>query len=665
MAEYITFDIDKIAHYHQIEQVIQQATDIIEFNKKNIDALTSFDELILPIEKIEFKLEQQWSLLDHLQNVNNCQETREQHQKTLALISDFQTHYALDQNLMKVYEKALQQKDLNDDQRILIDHSLINFKLAGVLLDEEKKQRIFSINQETTSLSEKFSNHLLDTTEKWTMDVTLEELEGLSAAQLNYLAQIALEHESSSPYMLNLSSPCYQMILTNCKNSVLRKKLYEAYAHRASQYDGHGLAYNNASVVQDLLVLRKEEANLLGYDSYRDYVLQKRFAQTAEDVSIFLKEFVQAVQPAAKADLHKLKVLAQQDGLVELAPWDIAFYSEELKKQTLNINDEEIRQYFQLDHVLKTMLDEFGQIYGFIVKPADYPTWHEDVFTINLIDPTTLKLIGTLYIDLYARPGKRQGAWMSGALSKIDYKDWQGLPVAYIVCNFRKDTAVTLAFDDVQTLFHEFGHSLHHLLTERTLPSIAGIHQVPWDIVELPSQLNEQWCFNRDFLKKLSCHLETGEPLSAEFIDNLIATRQFLASLFLLRQLEFATFDWEIHGEELIDDVVVYWHNLRNKIAVIPTIPTHSFPLGFSHIFDGGYAAGYYSYLWADAYVYQVFDKMMEYEHKKDAGEAFKANFLAIGPSLSLKESLHAFLGKEQSVLPLLKAYGLHSEQNL
>jgi oligopeptidase A len=449
------------------------------------------------------------------------------------------------------------------------------------------------------------------------------------------------------------------MIMTNCSHRGLRERLYKAYAHRASRYDENGPAYDNAAVAVSILNLRREEAALLGYPEYAQYALSKRFAHTPESVSTFLKQLIIAIKPKAEKEFIKIKTLAINDGLTEIEPWDVAFYSEQLKKQELSIHDEEIREYFTLDRVLPLMLETFGDMYGFKTRQEHFPSWHKDVISLSLLNNKTQDPIGVLYIDLYARNGKRQGAWMSGAGSKVDYKSWKALPVAYIVCNFRKDDEGTLSFDDLQTLFHEFGHSLHHLLTQRTLPSIAGINQVPWDIVELPSQLSEQWCFEKSFLKKLSAHRDTKQPLSDDLINNLIKTRQFMASLFLLRQLEFASFDWGIHGKDHINDVVGYWHEIRRDIAVTPSIATHAFPLSFSHIFDGGYAAGYYSYLWADAYVYQVYEKMKAYKTMHSAGTAFKEKFLTIGPSLSLQESLHEFLGEEQSIKPFLKAYGI------
>jgi oligopeptidase A len=660
MFDYPVFNINRVEHYQHVEQLIDHASQIIELNKKNINLIASFDELILPIEEAEARLMEEWSLLDHLQNVNNNNELREQHQKTSELLTHFQTKYSLDTDLMKLYQKAAEQPKLTEDQKLLLDHALINFKLAGVLLEETDKKKLFNINQEINELSEKFGNQLLDSTDQWVLSINEEEASGLNSNQLNYLKQIALEHKLTTACGLNLSPPCVQMILGDCTNRVLREKIYKANAHRASQFDETNPSYDNSLLACKILTLRQQEAQILGYESYRAYALTKRFAENVEEVSDFLDNLVQEIKPIAAQEIKKIEALAKQDGIEQLEAWDLGFYSEQLKKQTLLIHDEEIRQYFSLDRSLMIMLETFGSMYGFKTKlETDQNTWHKDVFLISLIDSQTNKPIGKIYFDLYARSNKRKGAWMNGARSRINYKEWKQDPIAYIVCNFRKDNPATLSFDDLQTLFHEFGHSLHHLLTQRALPSIAGIHQVPWDIVELPSQLNEQWCFEKEFLKNLSAHTETQEQLNDHLIDNLIKTRQFQASLFLLRQVEFATLDWNLYGDDQIDDVVSYWQELRKKIAVTPSIPTHAFPLSFSHSFDGGYAAGYYSYLWADAYVYQVYDRMLTYNSMEEAGTAFKNKFLAIGPSLSLKQSLHEFLGEKQSIKPLLKAYGI------
>ena len=330
------------------------------------------------------------------------------------------------------------------------------------------------------------------------------------------------------------------------------------------------------------------------------------------------------------------------------------------EKKTLDFNEQELKVYFPLEHVQNQMFELFGNLYGFSVKERqDIQTWHEDARAYELVAKQTGQTIGFLLADFFARPKKRSGAWMSDARSFVSYKNWEEKPVAHLICNFQKASRPTLTFRDVETLFHEFGHSLHHLLTERTLPSIAGINEVAWDIVELPSQLNEQWCYQPEILKKLSSHLDTQEPLSDKLIQKVIDSRCFHASLHLIRQLEFSQFDWKIHAQSSCENPIEFWKEMRADINVTPSYELNAFPLSFSHIFSGGYAAGYYSYLWAEAYCHQVFDHFKKHEFSKQVTEDFKKSFLSRGGDLHLKDTLHKYLQNEQDLTPLLQAYAI------
>ncbi len=656
----LNFNIDRQHSYEQLALEITESNKLLNniiSDKKNID---SFEEKIILIEKIFNSLQQKWGLLDHLQNVLNEENLREIHNSTNELFSNFFNEWSLSKDLMSVYQIVSESKNLNEDEKLALSQSLLDFKLAGVLLEDDQKKELMEIQLKLSSLSNKFGENVLDSTDNWKKIVQECDLDGLSDAQKDYLKNLAKEINQDG-FLINLSGPCYQLVMTYCSVRDTRKKIYEANAHKASKYDETSSEYDNQAIAEDILKLRKKEALLLGYSSIGEMSLEKRFAKKASEIEDFYNNLITKIQPIAKKEYLDLENFAKQkDALEHLEPWDIAYYSQLLKLEELSLDEEKVREYFKLSKVLTDMFDLFGKLFNFkIKKNTTAPIWHEDVLCFEIIKEDGS--CGYLYLDLFARNKKRAGAWMSGAIDKASCNTWRQDPTAYIICNFRKNEHSLLRFDEIETLFHEFGHSLHHLLTKRTIPSIAGINQVPWDIVELPSQLLEQWCYEPSFLKKMSEHFQTKESLPLTIIETLCSSKKFQAGLFFLRQIEFGLFDWEVHENYLSSntDISEFWKGLRSKFAATPIISTHSFPLSFTHIFDGGYAAGYYSYLWADAYVYQVYQKIQKSTDTQKACEKFMSKFLSLGGSLSLKESLHEFLEEPQSVDPLLLAHGL------
>ena len=660
MIEIINFDMPQEEMYLQIEHKIEANKNTIEQIKQQSNP--SFDTLVVPIEKQESDLSDMWSLASHLQSVKNKEQVRQRHQEVQQKLAAYYSDIGFDKELMDNFKKV-NNAHLDSEQQTVVSQALLNFHLSGVDLEKDKKDKLFGLRQHLSKLTTKFSENVLDATDKWVIEVNDDQLDGLNDEQKNYFKGLAKTHKKDSPYAIGLDAPSYQIILNYCDNRELRERLYKAYAVRASHNDQVNIQYNNKDIATDIIKTRYEIATTLGYQNYLEYSLANKFAQSPKDVTNFLDNLIKRVRPKALSEYKELErfALSQDNSPKSIQPWDIGYYTQKLKKERLNYNEEELREYFPCEHVINQMFDLFGGLYGFKVEQVEnIQVWNEKVKAYKLISLKDNSTIGYLYADLFARQKKRGGAWMSDAQSYVNYQSWNQKPVAYLVCNFQDAQTPTLTFSDVETLFHEFGHTLHHLLTKRQLPSIAGINEVPWDIVELPSQLQEQWCFERDMLKKLSSHKETNEQLPDDKIDKIIESRQFLASLHLIRQLEFAKFDWTIHQQSKCEDPIAFWFDLRKDIAVMDTYSKHAFPLTFSHIFAGGYAAGYYSYLWAEAYAHQVFSHLKTHNFSTQATDGFKEHFLSVGGDLKLKEKLHQYLGDEQNVEPLINAYGIN-----
>ena len=648
------------------EQMYLQIEEKIDSNRQNLTLLKnienpSFDDLVVPIEKQENSLSQMWSLASHLQSVKNQEDIRQRHQEVQNKVSAYYSELGFDKELMNLFE-TISENTLSVDQNTVINKSLLNFKLSGVNLPKEKQEQLFTLRQKLSELSTQFSEHVLDATDKWVLPVKEEELQGLNQNQKDYLKQVSKNHNLNSEYAVGLDSPSYIMIMSYCDNRSLREAIYKANARKAGPNDSTSKQYDNTEIALEILSLRSQIASILGYSNYLEYSLANKFAENPRDVQQFLDNLIKKVRPGALKEKEELEsfIKSLHDYPSQVEPWDISYYIQKLKKKKLDYNEEELREYFPATHVMDQMFDIFGHLYKFKVKKRkDISTWEKLVDAYELISTQDNTTIGYLYVDLYARPKKRGGAWMSDAQSYVNYETWQEKPIAYLICNFQHSSQPTLTFRDVETLFHEFGHSLHHLLTQRQLPSIAGINEVSWDIVELPSQLQEQWCWDKKMLKKLSKHEKTGDSLPDQKIEKIIKSRHFQASSHLIRQLEFASLDWSIHGEQKVDSIVQYWKNLRKDIAVYSTYTEHVFPLSFSHIFAGGYAAGYYSYLWAETYAHQVYFHMKEQNFSDESSRGFVDSFLAKGGDENLRESLHEYLGDNQKIEPLLESYGV------
>lgn len=649
------------------EQMYEIIEEKIESNRSALASLKmtespTFATLVFPIEQQDEELSQLWSIASHLQSVNNQEQFRQRHQEIEKKLSAHYSEIGFDRELMDLF-KTLSSENLNDDERLVIQRSLLNFKLSGVDLPKAQQDELFALRQELSAKTTKFSENVIDATDKWVIDLTEDDLQGLNDNQKSYLAHLAKAHQRESAYCAGLDAPSYSMILTYAQKRSLREKIYKAYTTKASPLDQVSAQYDNTTVTKEIIELRSKIAKVLGYKNYLELSLAEKFAQSPQEVENFLLSMIEKVRPQALAEKKELEefIGRQKEAPRTIEPWDLTFYAQKYKQEKLDYDEELIRQYFPTATVLEAMFSIFGELYHFtVVKRPEISLWHEDAVAYTLYDAQdNTKVIGSLYVDLYARQKKRSGAWMSDARSFTNYQSWKQTPVAHLICNFQKSDEPTLTFNDVQTLFHEFGHTLHHLLTKRSLPSIAGISQVPWDIVELPSQLQEQWCFETGPLTQLSSHKDSQEPLPEAMQKTLQESRQFHSASHLLRQLEFSLYDWKIFEQEKVDDPVGFWKELRKPIALYPTQKDHAFPLSFSHIFAGGYAAGYYSYLWAETYAHQVYHHLKAQNFSQEVAQGYLKDFLSCGGDLNLKEHLHHFLGEEQKIEPLLHAYGI------
>lgn len=630
-----------------------------EILRDNLNKLETQD-LSRPIEvleSIENRLHQFWSPIAHLHAVRSTPELREAYKACLPLLSDYETAISHHE---KLYQAFRQYQPLNSAEKRIIELKLRDFRLSGIDLSAEKKTRYGEIEKKLSELGAQFSENILDATQAWSYLASDQELIGIPQEIIPQDKKLTLDY------------PCYSAVQKYAENRALREKCYVAYVTRASELN-HNLQYDNThdntEIMQQILSLKYELAELLGFKNYAELSLATKMAKSSDQVLDFLDKLVEHAKPAAQKELSELTDFAEHI----LEPWDIAFYSEKLSQQRYQIHQELFRPYFPVDHVLSGLFSLVSQLYGLsIQKLENIETWNPEVVCFGIYN-SQQKLLGIFYMDLYTRKLKREGAWMDDYCSRYQKSDGElQIPVAYLTCNFHQTRLLT--HDDAMTLFHEFGHGLHHLLTTIDHIDIAGIHGVPWDAVELPSQFMENFCWEKSLLQKLSKHHQTGEVLPAGLIDNLLASRHFNAGLQLLRQLEFGLFDFHLHlvkpimnaeDKNKVQDknknfVLDLSREIHGKTAVI-TMPEYSrFPHTFSHIFDGGYSAAYYSYLWAEVLSCDVFSLFEENGILDTAtGKKFLDTLLSQGGSQPPEILFKNFRGREPNQQAFLKSWGL------
>ncbi|MEZ5460453.1 M3 family metallopeptidase [Dokdonella sp.] len=629
----------------------------------------SFSSVMQTCEELEDRLSRAWSPVSHLHGVKDSEALREAYSAAQDKIVAFQT--ALGQN-RELYAavKAVGESDefpsLPRAARTLVEHELRDFELAGVALEEPARTRFREISSELARLSTEFEEAVLDATDAWSEHITDEAgLSGIPDSGRAVLLAYAQERKLDG-WLVTLKQPSVQAVLTYADDRALRARVYRAYGTRASDQSDQG-RFDNTPRIERILALRHEAARMLGFANTADESLATKMAPSADRVIEFLRDFVAKARPMAEADLAELREFARNElGIEDLQPWDTGYAAEKLREKKYALNEEELKPYFPLPSVLDGLFAVIKSVLGISVRERrDVDVWHEDARYYDLLDAQG-RIFAGAYIDLYARTGKRGGAWMDVCTSRIRRGDALQLPVAYLVCNFAPPTAERpslLTHDDVITLFHEFGHGLHHMLTEVDYSGVSGISGVEWDAVELPSQFMENFAWKREGLDLIARHWQTGERLPEALFERMQAARNFQSGLFLVRQLEFALFDFRLHrefdpqrGARTLDLLA----EVRREVAVVTPPDWHRFPHAFTHIFAGGYGAGYYSYLWAEVLSADAFERFeQEGIFNREVGEAWRKAVLAVGGSRPALESFVEFRGREPSPDALLRSYGI------
>lgn len=655
------------------EHVVPAVSSLIERNKRRIEELLaapgphSWDSLLQPIEDMEDELAQCWSPVGHLNGVLNSEALREAYNACLPLLSEYTTWMGQHTALYEAYRDLAQRSDFDDlpqDRRQAVNNALRDFRLAGVALPTAQKQRYAELQQRLSELGSRFSDNLLDATNAWTKQVTAEQLAGLPATALASARQAA-EQKGLEGCLLTLEYPSVYPVLTYCDDRTLRQEVYTANVTRASELGPDAGRFDNTDLITEILGLRQELASLLGFANYAELSLATKMAESPAHVIEFLTQLAARSRPQAQQEWRELcEFAAAEHGLDDLKPWDVAYYSEQLRQRTYQVSQEEIRPYLPVDRVLSGLFEVVQRLYGLQVEELnDFDSYHPDarLFEIRQDGET----LARFYLDLYARGHKQGGAWMDSCrVRRLSGGELQ-IPVAYLVCNFTApvgDQPSLLTENEMTTLFHEFGHGLHHMLTQQQVAAISGINGVAWDAVELPSQFLENWCHQPEALSFISGHVTTGEPLPAALLEKMLAAKNFQSGMQMVRQLEFALFDFRLHqlwGEPevtvqgLLDEV-------RGEVAVIPAIPENRFQNSFGHIFGGGYAAGYYSYKWAEVLSADAFARFEEEGiFNPHTGLEFRRHILEAGGSRDAMSLFVSFRGREPDIEPLLRHSGI------
>ena len=648
----------------QIEQTIAEGKQFLTNLIDIPDDIQAQLKVLAHVDILENNISESWGILSHLNAVMNNAETRELYQSLLPSLSEYYTalgqHTVLYQTYQHVHDAALFDS-LAIAQQSAVKLALRDFKLSGVALEGEAKKRYADISASLSQLSSDFSNHVLDATQAYFKPLTEAQLQGLPQSSIDLLKQYGQQRELDQA-AATLDIPAYLAIMTYADDRAIREELYKAYTTRASD-QSEQLEFDNTQVMQEILSLRHEMAQLLGFDHYADLSLASKMAPNVQTVDKFLVELAEHARAPATQEIVELKAIATQDGIDELKPWDTAYYSEKLKIQQFNLSQESLKPYFPAPKILQGLFSIVNRLYGINIVARQAPVWHADACYFEVEDQG--EVLGGFYFDLYARNGKRGGAWMSGFRSRMQHETGLQKPICYMVCNFTPavgDQPALLTHDEVNTLFHEFGHGLHHLLTEVDHISVAGTHGVAWDAVELPSQFMEFWTWDHESLNLLSEHIETKQHLPEDLLKALLAARFFQSGMQTLRQIEFALFDLSIHKHHTAlnaEQVQATLNEIRDKYAIMPTTSYNRFQHSFSHIFAGGYAAGYYSYKWAEVLASDAFERFEEEGlFNTQTGTDFRQSILAVGGQDTALEAFTHFRGREPQIDALLRHQG-------
>jgi len=660
-----------LPRFHAIEasHVEPAIRQLLDDNRAEIAGLLAtganrWDTLVASLERMHHRLARAWSPVGHLNGVMNSDELRAAYNACLPLLTAYHTELGQNADLCAAYQSVMDAEGatLAPEQRKVVENALRDFRLAGVSLPPEQKQRFGAVMERLATTQAKFDENVLDATNAWSRHVTDErEIDGLPA-NARHRAQQAAVAEGKGGWLLSLDPPTYQAVMTHCANEALRRDFYEAWVTRASDRGPHAGQWDNSPLMAEILALRHEAAQLVGFANFAEYSLATKMARDPAEVIEFLQQLARVSRPAAEREFRDLEQFAGR----ALAAWDVGYYSERLKNERLQVSEEALRPYFPVPRVLAGLFTVISRLYGVrIVANPEVEVYHPDVRYFDVLDRDGTPR-GGFFLDLYARPKKRGGAWMDECVGRIQLAGTSALPIAYLVCNFAPaagEQPSLLTHYDVLTLFHEFGHGFHHLLTRVNVPSVAGINGVPWDAVELPSQFMENFAWRDEVLPLISAHVETGEALPHEMLARLQASRTFQAGMQTVRQLEFALFDFRLHAEYLPGSpprIAETLSEVREMVAVVRPPEFNRFPHSFQHVFSGGYAAGYYSYKWAEVLSADAFGAFEEHGVFDVAtARRFLHSILERGGSRDAMEAFVEFRGRKPEIEPLLRQMGL------
>ncbi len=633
------------------------------------DPAPSWEKTLLPLEELGDRLGRAWSPVSHLHSVADNDDLRASYNDCLAKISAYWTELGQNEAIYQAYRQVAdtQAAQLPAAARKLIGNALRDFRLSGVELPPDEKARFKAIRQRLSQLQTRFEENLLDATQAWSRHVgDAGELAGLPESALALAHQTASERGLDG-WLLTLEMPSYLPVMSYAAKRELRREMYEAFVTRASDQGPHAGRWDNGPLMHEILALRQELAGLLGFADYAGYSLATKMASDTSEVLDFLGHLAERSRPMAEQEIAEITAFARdQDGLHTLEAWDLPYYAERLRQHKHAISQEDLRPYFPAPRVIEGMFAVVQRLYGLQISAREgVETWHQDVGFYEIRDAGG-QLRGQFYMDLYARPHKRGGAWMDECRTRKHYGDVKQTPVAYLTCNFTPPVAgqpALLTHNEVTTLFHEFGHGLHHMLTRVDYPGVAGINGVPWDAVELPSQFMENWCWEREAIDLFSAHHLTGGPLPDELLARMSAARQFQSGMFMLRQVELALFDFRLHMEydrECPTDIQALLDQVRAEVSVVQVPAFNRFQHGFSHIFAGGYAAGYYSYKWAEVLSADAFAKFEEHGiFDADTGKEFLHAILEQGGAREPMDLFIEFRGRRPRIDALLRHSGI------
>ncbi|MCW8854762.1 MAG: oligopeptidase A [Gammaproteobacteria bacterium] len=658
----------------QIEPTIDQ---ILADNRKKLKTLLkqnenkiSWQTIIQPLEEMDNVLSKYWSPVRHLNSVMSSDEIRKAHDACIPKLSAYSTEQAQNEDLYQAYKSIYKSEDFNsleDDRKRTIENALLKFKLSGIALDKNNKEKFKQIKQHLSELKTKFEHNVLDATQEWKLHITKESVLAGLPDYAKAMGKQEAKNEKVPGWIFTLDAPSFMSIMTYADDRELREEMYQAFTTRASNEGPDAGKFDNTDKIEEILEQRLAMAKLLGFDNYAELSIADKMAETTDDVLKFLNDLVSKSYPLAIKEIEQLKVFAKEEcDIDDLQAWDVAYCSEKLKQQEYGISQEELKPYFPAPKVIQGLFNIVKQLYGIsIEQKQDMDVWHKDVTFYEITDDQG-ELRGAFYLDLYARANKRGGAWMDECVSRMVCDNKIQTPVAYLTCNLTppvdNDPAL-LTHDEVTTLFHEFGHGLHHMLTKVNALFVSGINGVEWDAVELPSQFMENWCWEKEGLEMIASHYQSGESLPEDLFNKLIKAKNFQSAMFMVRQLEFALFDFRLHmeyGTDQFKGVQALLDEIRQQVAVVIPPKFNKFQNSFTHIFAGGYSAGYYSYKWAEvlsADAFSMFEEKGIFD--EDTGKAFLHNILEKGGSAKAMELFKSFRGREPQIDALLRHSGL------